>query len=146
MGSIIEQIARTLATMPSQLEPCYQKHISDGTRPSLNKLETIFQDMCTHGSSVYIVIDALDEYHDSATFIEVLARLQHLSVHLLIASRPSVNVEHQLQAVTVVDIRAHNEDIMGFLQSRMPKIRCITARPDLQSLVKTEIVNAADGM
>ena len=146
MGSILEQFVRRLDSIPPNLVALYEQHASNKTRPSLDELQTTFHEIFKHGIRTYLIIDALDEYHESLTIINMLDRLQHCGTNLLITSRHNISIDNRLREVVHVDVRAHEDDLVQYVKYRLPSLQCIQSRPDIQAIVTDEIVKASDGM
>ncbi len=146
MGSILEQFVRRRNPIPPDLAALYEQHARNKTRPTLDELETIIHKTFKQGVRTYLIIDALDEYHESLTIINMLNRLQHCGTNLLITSRHGISIDNRLREVVHVEVRAHEDDLVQYVECRLPSLQCIQRRPDIQAIVTDEIVKASDGM
>lgn len=146
VASILEQFVRRLNPFPPNLVALYEQHTSNKTRPTLDELETIIHKTFKRCVRTYLIIDALDEYHESLTIINILDRLQYCGTNLLIISRHSISIDNRLREVVHVEIRAHEDDLVQYVEYRLPSLQCIQRRPEIQAMATDEIVKASDGM
>ena len=146
VASILEQFVQGLNVTPQDLVDLYEQHASNKTRPTLDELEITINKICKQVVRTYLVIDALDEYRDSLTIINMLNRLQYCGTNILITSRHSTSIDNRLREVVQVEIRAHEDDLVQYVEYRLPSLQCIQRRPDIQAKVTEGIVKASDGM
>ena len=103
---------------------------------------------------VFIVIDAIDEYHKtSEARIELLAEIEKLppNLHLLYTSRFLADIEGQLGIkYPRVEIRAQDLDIETYVSSRIEEAgrlkRFVQSYPDLKISILEAVTSKADGM
>jgi Cdc6-like AAA superfamily ATPase len=107
----LEDILRSLAVQLSRGQPGTRQHLMllysnhhDGNRqPSLEALQNTFRQMLLAGGSIYVVIDALDEYQRrSSSRSDLLAWIKSFregldNVHLLVTSRPEHDIESSIK-------------------------------------------------
>lgn len=146
VGSILGQFVQRLDSIPPNLVTLYGQYLSNKTRPTLEELETRIREISKQDVRTYVVVDALDEYHDSWTIIEMLNRLQNCGANLLITSRHSVSLDNRLREVVHVGVSAHEDDLVQYVGRRLPSLQCIQRRPEIQAIVTDGIVVASDGM
>lgn len=120
--------------------------------PSLEELSDTLREVLTGFSTVYVVIDALDECEDSdGSRRQFLAKLQDLQaeqdVRLLATSRFISEIEEEFKQAEILEIRASEDDVRRFVAgqiSRLPK--CIQRDSALQQFVEERITERVDGM
>ncbi len=103
-------------------------------------------------TTVYIVVDALDECADSngarGRLIDKLCELQaRLDVRLLFTSRDIPEIKQKFQSNPVLEVRASGEDVRRFVEGQIPRLpNCIQRDEELKHTVQNKIVEAVDGM
>jgi hypothetical protein len=86
--------------------------------PPLRQLMDLLQYELKTYSSVFLIIDALDEYPDS-TQRSLMAEIQSLgSVQFLVTSRPILAIEHTLCPDCKLHITAKGSDIHTYMESQ----------------------------
>jgi len=152
LAAILKQLVQARSSLVGPVAQLYQRHASQGTKPSLNEIFGALQSVLTNHSTVYVVIDALDECQDSNStrrqFLEKLRDLQAgIDLRLMVTSRFIPKIEYELREALRLEVRASNEDVMRFVAGqtyRLPK--CIQRDSALQKLVQEKITEAVDGM
>jgi hypothetical protein len=129
----------------------YKKHHAQATRPSLEEIYSVLHSVIQEFSSVFIVVDALDEYREEDRDI-LLCRLCKLgpAVRLMLTSRPHIRINHVISDFKIVDVRATEEDIRKYVEAQIKKSprlsRHMNSSSTLQELVEEKIVKRSDGM
>jgi hypothetical protein len=76
----------------------------------------------TSFKSIYVVIDALDEYSDDADswapFIQAL-RNGNSDLRIFVTARPIVSIERALNAKLKVEMLAHHADVQAYIRARL---------------------------
>jgi ABC-type oligopeptide transport system ATPase subunit len=62
LAAILKQLVQAQPSLAGPVERLYKQHADRGTKPSPNKVFSALQDVLTHYSAVYIMVDALDKY------------------------------------------------------------------------------------
>ena len=146
MGSIVAQAMRASVQAAPAAESLYQIHSRKGTRPSASELRDLLKELGNDRLRMYLIMDALDEYRDPDSVLDLLTGLDHSAVNILLTSRPHILINQRFSNLDRVEIRAHEDDIRSYVDRRLPSLRCIQRRQDLQLLVKDKIAEATDGM
>jgi hypothetical protein len=60
---LLTQLAQEQPTLPKDVKDLYERHRTKGTRPSLDEIVKVLYSTIQLYSRVFIIIDALDEYH-----------------------------------------------------------------------------------
>ncbi|KAJ7076727.1 ankyrin repeat-containing domain protein [Mycena belliarum] len=103
-------------------------------------------------SQVYLVIDALDEYPEQQCWalLDQLSMLLGPTTRLMITSRPHVQFQDFFPDLVAVDIRATDEDILGYIDKQIrlaPRLsKHVQLQPKLRDEIKSRIASKVDGM
>ena len=103
-------------------------------------------------STVYIVVDALDECQDSdGTRRQFLTQLQMLQVgtdlRLMITSRFIPDLVNRLREALTLEVRASSEDVRRFIAGQFHRLpNCIQRDTALQGIIQDKVTEAVDGM
>lgn len=126
-----------------------QKLKDKGLRPSLDQIASILQANFKQLSSIFLVIDALDECFTEEVRHRLLGILRSLvSVRILLTSRPIPTIQSALQGTLILIINPNRQDIGTHLYSRALNNPALAghvrkiARPELE----TKIMEQAGGM
>ncbi|KAJ7453162.1 hypothetical protein FB451DRAFT_1100503 [Mycena latifolia] len=140
-------------SIPPALSELYEKHREQGTNPSLEQVDSLLLSAISQFSGVFIVVDAIDEYHEQHRHI----LLHHLSsltvgstVKLMLTSRPHLTINHVIEDLETLEIKATEDDIRRHVDAEILKSfrlsRLIQNRPDLRQEIEEIIVRRSDGM
>ncbi|KAL7912200.1 hypothetical protein GGI35DRAFT_492155 [Trichoderma velutinum] len=153
LASLLKQLCRRQNSLLSFIRDFYEQHIDKGTRPSLEEIQAVLHSVTEDYSTVFIVVDALDECQNldgsRQMFLTELSNLQaKYGVNLFLTSRfiPEI-VDHFSKTSTSLEIRASTEDIERYLKGNMYRLpRFVRQNQELQQEIVAEISKAADGM
>lgn len=150
--SLIKQLVQELPSVPEKVKSLYEHHKYKRTRPSFDEISTVLQSVVVNYSRVFIIIDALDECHDSDGYrrkvLSEIFSLQNKSeANLFATSRFIPEITKQFEGSIFLEILASDEDVERYLDGKMPQLRPFISRNlALQEEIKTKIINAVDGM
>jgi hypothetical protein len=120
--SLLQQLIQRNPVIANEIASLYNNHIKKGTRPTLAEWSKLLESEIRRASKVFIVVDALDECSDinntKENFLNVIQRLRPI-IHLLVTSRQIPAIECEFEKAARVEIRASNEDITKYLESRI---------------------------
>ncbi|KAF4914996.1 Ankyrin-3 [Colletotrichum fructicola] len=152
LSSLIKQLARSLGVIPDGLARLHKNNKRAGTLPSAQELFDVLCLICDSYSTLFILIDALDECQaDSCSalisaLLNLLARTS-TAVKIFTTSRFVPEIEKSFDKALKLEIKATNEDIHRYIQHRLPQIPVrLTETPGLQDRITGEISNVVDGM
>lgn len=152
LASIIRQLIRRLPLLPSTVQLLYEKHRSNGSRPSFNDLSNILKDVVqTVSKQVFIIIDALDECKPAgiSRILNKISETQSFgNLNLLSTSRSVPAIEARFQGKPFLEIRATKDDVMIYLKARLEECEdcALTRRPALQEKALLAISDSVKGM
>jgi Cdc6-like AAA superfamily ATPase len=152
LAALIKQLVRARPSIMESVEQLHKQHIDRGTKPSLEEILGALRRVIMQYTTVYVVVDALDECGNSdGTRHQFLTKLQELQatqdVRLLTTSRFIPEIEDAFKEAVRLEVRADNNDVRRFVAGQMYRLpKCIQRDPVLQEMVVDKIVQAVDGM
>ncbi len=152
--SLLKQLAQQQPAMLIDVKNLYEHHRAKGTRPSFDEIIKVLHSTIRLYSKVFIIIDALDEYHASNN--EGLNRLlsgvfglqDQVQLNLFATSRFVLEITSLFDGCILKEIRAQDDDILCYVNGRIHELlrSQISKHPQVQDTVRRDIVNAVDGM
>ncbi|KAJ6536872.1 hypothetical protein B0H19DRAFT_1003807, partial [Mycena capillaripes] len=141
-------LGKELAPM---VEKLYQHHRETGTKLSLDEVLGILHPIIGEYSTVYIIVDAIDEYLETQrrVLLDYLAKMGP-TVNLMITSRPHITPDASLPNLSSLEIRATEHDVRRYvdeqirISSRLSKH--VETRPDLREEIHLKVTTNVDGM
>jgi Cdc6-like AAA superfamily ATPase len=157
LSTLLKQLAQEQPTVPADVKNLYHQHRTKGSRPTLNEIVKVLHSTLQLFSRVFIIIDALDEYHISNSgeqkrlLSEMFSLQGQVSLNLFATSRFVSEITSQFEGCISKEIRAQDDDVLRYVNGRMPqllrsRISKHTEYPDLQNTIRSDIVKAVDGM
>ncbi|EOA85575.1 uncharacterized protein SETTUDRAFT_169699, partial [Exserohilum turcica Et28A] len=152
LAAILKQLVQARLSLVDPVERLHKQHADRGTRPSPDEIFSALRDVLAHHSTVYIVVDALDECLDSdGTRRQFLAKLRNLQaghdVRLMATSRFIPEIMDWFKEGLKLEVQACEEDVKRFVAGQICRLpNCIQRDPVLQEVVQEKIVEAVDGM
>ncbi|KAF2818132.1 ankyrin, partial [Ophiobolus disseminans] len=150
LAAILKQLGQGRSSALGPVERLHRKHLSHGTRPSLDEIFSALRDVVAQYPYVFIVVDALDECQRE-TRRQLLSKLRVLQkeadLRLTATSRFVPYVEDALRPAIRLEVKASNEDLKQFVVGQICRLpRCVQRDKALQDLVQERVVEAVDGM
>lgn len=129
----------------------YESHHSAGTPPSVVEYINVLEAAVSRLTTLYIVIDALDECSEEhggrKTLISELSRLK---LRLLVTSRDLPSIRRQLQNAIHLVIYAREDDIVNYIDTRIDSSEQLSAHitkdRQLRDVIRTTVASRAGGM
>jgi Cdc6-like AAA superfamily ATPase len=152
LASLLKQLAESQPSLPGNVKDLYDRHKTERTRPSLDEISRSLQAVTTLYSRVFIIVDALDECQISdgcrQRFLSGLFSLHaKCRANLFATSRPISSIEKEFKGNPMLEVRASDEDVRGYINGHLFRLPGFVARsPELQEEIKTDIVKAVNGM
>lgn len=152
LAAILKQLVQGRPSLAEPLKRLYSQHAQKGTRPSIDEIFTTLQSVISSLSTVYIVLDALDECrNDDGTRQQLLARVRDLQsrfdVRLLTTSRFLPDIVDVFKDSVRLEVRANDDDVRRFVAGQIYRLpNCIQCKLELQILVQDKIAESVDGM
>ncbi|KAK2800833.1 hypothetical protein FQN50_007974 [Emmonsiellopsis sp. PD_5] len=153
LANILKQLAGRKNLLPDNIKDLYENHKGSRASLTLDQVLGTFAAVVGLYSKVFLVIDALDEQKYSeegwSAMVSGIFKLQsQFGINFLATSRFIPEIELQFEGAIQKEIRANEGDILKYVDSRVCRLlrSRIPKYPDLQSLVKREVLAATDGM
>jgi hypothetical protein len=152
LAAILKQLVRNRPSIADPVARLYDLHATHNTRPSLDEIFGALQSVLTIYSTVYVIIDALDECPDKdGTRSRLLAKLRNLQrktdLRLMTTSRLIPDIVQEFNGMPMLEVRASDADVQQFVASQIYRLpKCIQRDNKLQGSVQDKIVEAVDGM
>ena len=143
--------------MPADVKNLYERHRIKGSHPSWDEIVRTLHTTVRLYSRVFVIIDALDEYHVSNSegqkklLSGVFSLQDQAQVNLFATSRFDSAIASQFKGCKSKEIRAQDNDIISYVNGRIPqllrsRISKYQEYPHLQNTIRGGIVKAVDGM
>lgn len=154
LATLVRQLFQERTDTPKLVEELHRKHEGQKTRPSIDELRTLLCDLVQGYTTVFFVVDALDECtttdRSRDKLLNELFNLQMQlrgNVNLLCTSRPIPDVTNRFQSALRLEIVATKEDVEAYLDERMLEL-CSGIRKNrgLQQEIKAKITAVVGGM
>ena len=132
----------------SIVEPMYQQHKRERTKPTQSELLHAIRDICRCFSRSFFFIDGLDEAVYDEQF-DLLDALKTIEANFFITSRPLIRLKDVLSDVEFFDIAAQNDDIELLVASqinRSPDLCAVLFNEELKNRVAKKICETSCGM
>ncbi|KAF2180789.1 hypothetical protein K469DRAFT_591668, partial [Zopfia rhizophila CBS 207.26] len=152
LAAILKQLVQGRPSLAEPLTRLHKQHANKGTRPLADEISTALQSVISDLSTVYIVVDALDECrNDDGTRRWLLARIRDLQskadVRFLATSRFIPDIVDEFKDLRRLEVQASDEDVRRFVAGQVHRLpNCIQRKHDLQRLVQDKIAESVDGM
>ena len=150
LAAILKQLVQAQPSTPEPIERLYETHAKQGTTPSLHEIVGALRDVLSVCSTVYIVIDALDECLSSTRdqLLDTLRDLQATQdVRLMATSRFIPDIVDTFHESLKLEVLASEEDVRRYVAGQIYRLpACIKRDPALQDTVQEKIAEAVDGM
>ncbi|RYP86354.1 hypothetical protein DL769_000738 [Monosporascus sp. CRB-8-3] len=152
LAAILKQLAQARPSVAEPVARLYNHHTDQKTRPSLEEIINALRFVLTNYSSVYVVVDALDECaYEDGTRSQLLANLRDLQsktdTRLMVTSRFIPDIENEFRSMPTLEVRASGADVKRFVLGQIHRLpKCVERDDKLQRFAQDKIVEAVDGM
>jgi Cdc6-like AAA superfamily ATPase len=147
--SLLKQLGQKQAFVPESIKTLYERHSRERTRPSFNEILEALKSVAAQYSRVLILVDALDEVSDDERqkFLSGIFDLQRKTgTNLFVTSRIDDKIGKLFDEALSLQIRASNEDLEGYVDGRIRRIKSYIVDDDLRDRIIREVIGAVDGM
>jgi len=150
----LQQLLMKKAIISPDVKTLFKSLVEKGLRPSSTDYSRLIQLECERLSTIFVVIDALDECNENNGGRDhLLYELKKLrpKLRLFVTSRPHiVEIAEHFPGAAQLRIHAREEDIRKYLNGKMSnhaRFRCqMDADHALENLVMDTIIQNANGM
>lgn len=152
LAALIRQLVQARPSITEPVESLHEKHSKKGTKPSLEQIFRLLQSVLANYSSVYIVVDALDECPERDgihnQFLTKLYELQgKMDLRLMVTSRFIPDIVNKFSKALTLEVRASKEDVRRYVSGQIPQLpKRIQRDATLQKMVQDKVVEAVDSM
>jgi len=119
LQTLLHQILSTYSRIPRQASILARELMAGRPLPSWEDMQDLFIDLCSQGSPVFIVLDALDECDakdNRKPILKLIKAIRASSARLLVTSRPyPPDVNESLGDCPKISVEAHPEDIERYV-------------------------------
>lgn len=154
ISALLKQLVLS-ETLSHQMVSLYQYHKKSRDRPNLEELVQAIRDESERYSSLFIVVDALDECFDkseiTSQLIKALSALAPYS-KILVSSRPHINSRRLLPNSKHIEVVATKQDLETYVETRLSPTtgsdlaRLVHNHEDLYQEILQTVVTKANGM
>ena len=146
LASLLKQLAQEHSAILPTVKDLYDRHKIMQTRPSVDEISKALQSVAVVYSTVFIVIDALDECRVRTRLLPEIFNLQIKSgVSIFATSRSIPDIIEKFRGSISVEIRATEDDVQRYLDGRISESESGVLKSCRED-IKTEITKAVDGM
>lgn len=151
-SNLLRQLVEGQSDIPAAVRDLYKEQLKRGSKPKFEEISGLLQSLSSLHSTVFIIIDALDECPSRDgrrnTLLSEIMKLQTaLSANILCTSRPIPEIESWFSKAVSINVRASENDVRKYLDGQIGRLPGFVARsPELQEQVKKQIVQVVDGM
>lgn len=155
--SLITQLYHQSEESRGILDALYEKH-GASRQPTHAVLQTTLQDMIRACSSVWIVLDGLDECEARSEYAAdgVMPWIKNLrmppSLHLLVTSRPEEDIKSAIETWAdnneIISLQSDvtADDIHAYVRARVEQLVRWETEPDMRQQIVTTLTERAGGM
>lgn len=150
MSSLLKQIAVALPELPKCVIEAYGKHHESKTAISVQELEELLLTISSTLSSLFVVLDALDECDEvryRKPLLQFIRRLkQNKNVRLFVTSRPHLqDLNTVFQDCPQIEVQAHDSDLRSYIEQEL-SFSDVAIDDTLTSYVIEKVLSNAHGM
>ncbi|OPB46716.1 hypothetical protein A0O28_0068400 [Trichoderma guizhouense] len=153
LASLLKQLSQGEDCIPNCLRGFYKHHVEKRTQISLLEIQTALHSVAEDCSTVFIIIDALDEYQNSdgnrqKLLTELFSLQEKHGWNLFMTSRSIPEIVDRCSEGSIsLEIRASTEDIERYLKGNIGQLPTFVQQDqELQQKIAAEISKAVDGM
>lgn len=154
LASLLQQLVQVKAVIPEGVMALYRRNRQGGSPPTLEEISgLLLAEARNFVGKFFIIIDALDECSElNGTRIALLGeirKLQRIS-KILITSRETAAIEHELACSARLEICANDHDIGNYVERRIMSetrlARWVVEDEALRKTIFSTLVKNAQGM
>lgn len=152
LASLLKQLIQGHASTPECVAKLYKSCEKTRLRPAIDEILESLRQVVAEYSRVFILIDAVDECQvfnrNRDTFLsEILQLRAQTGANILATSRPIPDIVGIFEGNPTLEIRAHDEDVLKYLDGQMSGLPSfVTQSIELQKEIKAAVLKAVDGM
>lgn len=146
-AAVLKQLVQNRPEIATPVTQMHELHLKQESKPSFSDILQALQSVLSAYTTIFIVVDALDECSDKdgdrGQLIDKLHGLQAgKDVRLLFTSRPIFEITRKFGSKSTLGIRASEEDLKRYVAGQTGLAPCIRNDEELQR----KIIKAVNGM
>ncbi|KAI9778776.1 MAG: hypothetical protein M1839_007866 [Geoglossum umbratile] len=152
LASLLKQLSQKQPSIPKSIQDFHRHRSHKSAQPSLDQISTALHSITAMYSTVFLIVDALDECRDDdrcrTGFLSAIFDLQsRTGVNLFATSRSVPEITEMFKESVLLEILATEEDVRKHLDHHLssPRRALLRKSPKLQE-IKIGIVQAVKGM
>jgi uncharacterized protein YecE (DUF72 family) len=123
LAAILKQLVQGRPSRVEPIERLYNQHSYQGTRPSLNEIMKALTSVLEDLSTLYVIVDALDECSAPHQFLDNLRELQaQTDLRLMVTSRSELEIIDKFREALKLEVQTSVEDVKLILASFEDKL------------------------
>ena len=139
LAALCQQLVGDSETLPESMETLYRDHDNKGTRPTVQEILKVLQEILKKPKSTYVIVDALDECTaEVRSFLIRELNALRTKIRLLVTTRPIDKIVEEFQDGFIIDISASEGDLRRYITSR------IASSGKLSNLLQGHVILATD--
>jgi hypothetical protein len=152
LAVVLKQLVQSQPDLATLVIRMHGKHEKQKSRPSLDEILGAIQSACAAYSTIYLVVDALDECsNQDGTRIQFISKLREVqaktNMHLIVTSRFIPDVVEQFESGPTLEVRASDHDVRRYVAGQLLRLpRCVQRNDGLARDIQNKIAEAVDGM
>jgi hypothetical protein len=126
LAEVLKQLVQSRPDVAAPVTQMYEKHKKQRSRPSHNKISGALQSACSAYSTIYLIIDTLDECaNQDRTTSRLINKLRELqakpSIRLMFTSHfiPEVT---EFQPELTLEVRASDHDVRRYIAGQVSRL------------------------
>jgi Cdc6-like AAA superfamily ATPase len=151
LSALLRQLVQSRPDIAAPVTEIY--NTKRRSKPSIDEIFRALQSVCSNYTTVYVVVDALDECTveegSRGLLIDKLCDLQSKAedVQLLFTSRFIPDIARKFESSLTIEVRASEIDVKRYVEGQMPRLpNCIQRDKELKDAIKNKIAEVVDGM
>ncbi|KAH6908110.1 ankyrin repeat-containing domain protein [Coprinopsis sp. MPI-PUGE-AT-0042] len=152
LAALIRQLLERYPFLLPLVQPLYEEHRREKTKPSRNELLDLLRDISNVFDTFYCALDGLDEATEDDQF-KLLDALSSIKANFFITSRPLESLSPLLPNARFFTVAARDEDIQRLIDYKIKQSPRLVAMLDTQGegsshreTIVTKITQKAEGM
>ncbi|KAH0499652.1 hypothetical protein TgHK011_006829 [Trichoderma gracile] len=149
--SLVKQLAQRQAPVPKEVSEIYSEYQRQPKALSFGEILMLLHSVSKLFSRVFVIVDALDEFRTDGcrrTFLNGILKLQAQEyASIFLTARFIPDILNIFEESATLEIRAQDEDVQQFIANQITRLPSFVLNDtELQSMIKTSIAEAVDGM
>jgi hypothetical protein len=152
LAAILKQLIQSRPDVAAPVTRIHENHEKQRSRPSHDEIFGALQSVCSVYTTVYLVVDALDECTNrDGTRTRLIDKLRELQakkdIRIIFTSRFIPEVTEEFQSEPILEVRASDHDVRRYVAGQLPRLpRCVQRESGLANDIQEKIAKAVDGM